>query len=131
MFVTVMLNVRIIAQGLPLSTWPTLTPVTLQVSDAVTCALMLASVGKFVGLQPRSMFVGIVVKATLQQGTSTRINCTGGLASITYTTPTLSPHCACQLGALDWALFKIAWMLAEFVGGYGGEGPRGGPPTRM
>ncbi len=48
-----MLNVRVSAQGVPASTWETLVLATLQLSVADTCAVTPASVGRFVGLQPR------------------------------------------------------------------------------
>ena len=56
-----MVNVRVGAQAVPPSTWPTLMVGVPQVSVAVTRALTLASVGRLAGLQPRLEPVGTLV----------------------------------------------------------------------
>ncbi|MGA2140514.1 MAG: hypothetical protein ABSH14_16775 [Verrucomicrobiia bacterium] len=55
------MKVRVGAQAVPPSTWPTLTVGVPQVSVAVTTDLTLASVGS-VGLQPKLPPVGTLVK---------------------------------------------------------------------
>ena len=53
-------KVRIGAQAVPLSTWVTVTLTALQLSEVVTSALTLASVGSEAGLQPRLLPTGTV-----------------------------------------------------------------------
>src|SRR5262249_13979486 len=65
------------------------------------------------GLQPKSMLVGILVNITVQGtlgvvGTSMMVNCSSGVAWISTTTASRSPHCICHAGPLACASSMIA-----------------------
>jgi hypothetical protein len=59
--VAVMVNVRVIAHGDPVSRCETLVLNNVQLSVATTSAFTLASVGNTAGLQPKLLLVGALV----------------------------------------------------------------------